>query len=1711
MQGSGQPLPYLDQIQASFGHHDVSAITAHVDDRAASAAKAIGAEAYATGNHVAFRGPPSLHTAAHEAAHTIQQRQGVQFKGGFGESSDRYEQQADRAADAVVRGESAQALLGRATNQSKTGDSASTQNVQRKPATDAATLSQANDESTQSDFQMFTEPGDWFVDHQDRLLRELRAKIVKINLTRLPPGVSFRGGDSTSFLTAIAAQLRGSWTEIASLMAPTSLFDAIQRGRQVLKGRTQGDPDWSPEISYGIRTAITQTLLASLPRMASRYGALSLARNTVADQNNPPPPVNVALIPRTHPMDAYVSRAMVGKLLFNVKTFQAGAFVGPLRPVTLKLRFDPPAFDQTWVEIAHPKDATREEVAQELYGTQYKAYLLSGTAPMYIAPRQQSFDQPMPQDYRFAPKYEGSTRAITPQPTFRPPLSSAASTNWPPSPPPNTDAHVASGGPQPQSLTLSGNNDEFTAGEVSQYSAAFPAPRFGTQFALQSPPPATLGSTAVANERAVESQAAAAKPVNDPTAAALANRYSAAAQLTHQIRNNIFKLATAARRPYIRIDHRGTGEMQPAAPGTKVALARIEGFRQQIIARAASLKKETTPDKLALWNAQARAQLATLSEIATASSYAVSQIAVYASWPGASKAISNVAFLFVKAALQSDLAQTGAELARQANRRLAMLPIVLMENLLAQLRKTIAHVHTNKSGVGGESKRESYGLDKVEVQEQAIREKIAYLREVLLQNPEAAQAMLKQVLAELGELETGVSVLFNMDQIDAAWRQLYDSLSFAGQIRATWGGGNDLLKEKMDSGHKLNREWHAIYLEWKYGDKDKAQQQLKEKSSSKRWRRYLRDVQDVVREHQKNDHITEFAAMVGIAIATGGAGAALELGVAGTILFEAGAFTAMSYFFVDNDPSITGAVKHFAHNLAMFGMLRGVSQAYTALLGIRAASAGGKLGLVVTQFVALNATALATAQLEKKHTTGEALSQDEILKISKDTFYFLVAVSIGSFLTRAGIRKMRFRGEPGKTMQRADNLYQQVTELRLRVEASRGKDHKAAELLLEAQKAHLEAEILRLEQLREYAANPHKARADGLTQKQINQITTRAEGIATSLEQAYTTRLMADLTHVGGNSFQVPPQSYQSVAAMFRSQGARVVEVVDPISQVAVTDPITGGRQMHVFPTSPTAVPRPGIHPGAGFTITEQIGPARPAGTNLPKGQTSDFLSQLDPPAQPARRLRRYDPSVRSETELQIDRDPTPRRFETTKRASLRANLAEAEIQKRLGQKPHAQIELHNHLLGIPGIDYFVTRIGHGDALRTFEIAYQVAKDTPAIRQGTPDVWNAAQTAKSQLASMKDAPLEVRLDVAKNALRKMLRAGKDTPFDQPYELRDELIKRYIDKNANTYQNFTADAMRELARDGIRYSEQSVSVNKLNKRLPEGMVTKIREGLNREGLDTDLRFLAMVNTKVLAEGSPGTKASQGWLAKNRATLQKILSRKDVMGIDVADAESFVFTEAGRANFKELYSMLKLASLQRGRPLVFRPHVGEGYVPKSGPAPQLSHVEVARKNLQALIDTLTEMGYSPAMAKADGVIIRFGHATHATPAQVKTMAELGVIIEANIGSNKATGSIGTLQEHPLLYQLYYGAKTVLSTDGHGVMNTNLTKEYQRASEILQEFAKNEKFLRIEGKEIRWSDLSTAQKHRFTIKQLKQWAAEYGDNVRSGDRVSVKGAKQ
>lgn len=111
VRGAQAPLPHLETIQPLFGDHDLGGVRAAIGGGAASAGRRLGAAAYAQGDRIGFRRSPDLFTAAHEAAHVVQQRSG-RVAAGRAHPGDSLEREADAAAQRVVRGESAAGVLG---------------------------------------------------------------------------------------------------------------------------------------------------------------------------------------------------------------------------------------------------------------------------------------------------------------------------------------------------------------------------------------------------------------------------------------------------------------------------------------------------------------------------------------------------------------------------------------------------------------------------------------------------------------------------------------------------------------------------------------------------------------------------------------------------------------------------------------------------------------------------------------------------------------------------------------------------------------------------------------------------------------------------------------------------------------------------------------------------------------------------------------------------------------------------------------------------------------------------------------------------------------------------------------------------------------------------------------------------------------------------------------------------------------------------------------------------------------------------------------------------------------------------------------------------------------------------------------------------------------------------------------------------------------
>ena len=273
--GPATTLPHRPTIQSLFGRHDVSGVQAHVGGAAETASRGMGAEAYATGNHVAFAGAPSLHTAAHEAAHVIQQRAGVQLKGGVGAAGDQYEQHADAVADAVIQGKSAEALLDR-----NAGGGGGATAVQRQAAPEPQPAASATEQAaapgaaaTESPTQLTPD------DIAEEILRRPEFRADFLEYAERANGAAFRD----AILAAL--EKRGGTAAAAPAAAPTTATTM------------PAEPATAPTPTTSATPIATATTATTTPAATATAPATSTAAPTTPAPSPPamtfPAPVRV--------------------------------------------------------------------------------------------------------------------------------------------------------------------------------------------------------------------------------------------------------------------------------------------------------------------------------------------------------------------------------------------------------------------------------------------------------------------------------------------------------------------------------------------------------------------------------------------------------------------------------------------------------------------------------------------------------------------------------------------------------------------------------------------------------------------------------------------------------------------------------------------------------------------------------------------------------------------------------------------------------------------------------------------------------------------------------------------------------------------------------------------------------------------------------------------------------------------------------------------------------------------------------------------------------------------------------------------------------------------------------------------------------------------------------------------------------------------------
>ena len=384
VQSASERLPHHEQIQASFGRHDVSGIRAQTGGAAAEASRGLGASAYAVGDRVGFAQSPDLHTAAHEAAHVVQQRGGVQLKGGIdGGKGDPYEQHADAVADKVVRGESAEGLLGAPSSSQHASES--TAGVQRTGAPTSTLRKLVGPELYLSELQRDIWPA-------------IRAHLHAVPWPNPHPHLALHNDREfvervmTSLQATVDLDLRPQFDEV---LAPAKPGEVIE---PYIKGKGRG---WVPAVGVALGEMFQDAILSSLSRVGPRW--VSIAEHEPDQKgrlDETAPLVRYDQIVKSAPIDRAVAFGLVGpgvSRAVGATTTKSLAETKPrpLKKVTLEWMGSKDRSLWNWVKVTSGSDATAEDVAAQLwresqdkYGepTSFFAYGLTAAPPMFGLP-----------------------------------------------------------------------------------------------------------------------------------------------------------------------------------------------------------------------------------------------------------------------------------------------------------------------------------------------------------------------------------------------------------------------------------------------------------------------------------------------------------------------------------------------------------------------------------------------------------------------------------------------------------------------------------------------------------------------------------------------------------------------------------------------------------------------------------------------------------------------------------------------------------------------------------------------------------------------------------------------------------------------------------------------------------------------------------------------------------------------------------------------------------------------------------------------------------------------------------------------------------------------------------------------------------------------------------------------------------------------------
>jgi hypothetical protein len=442
-------------------------------------------------------------------------------------------------------------------------------------------------------------------------------------------------------------------------------------------------------------------------------------------------------------------------------------------------------------------------------------------------------------------------------------------------------------------------------------------------------------------------------------------------------------------------------------------------------------------------------------------------------------AMHSVAMQYVEVAALSFFPATADVKLQAADLASRMLPVKILEGTLAGIQRTVDDALTDKRKE--DSSHASYDTEGMQRREIELRQRLAAVRVKLLGDPASAGEELAKLQQEILDLQTETEIVGNMDQLDAAWQALDDSISFWFTTMPT-RVRIDILKGQANYWHG---RWQRIFDLWKKGDKasrDQATNLLEDLRHDDKLPVFFGELKSVIKDAQVEAFIGKIVALLVISVVTFGVGefvAGWAVGAelaAGARLAAVGAstsvtFTVLNQIFIDTDHSAGHIAWELATNFAMFwGLSKFTAFAEAAKLS--------KISAATSQAVLLGAMGLAKEEIAKYAKTGKHLTRAEVGEIALQSLIMFVALNGVGKLAEPIMKNIKAEGTMlGLRRNAANRAGEGLKTMQAALAGS--KDPAQALAYIEAERNWLQLKVKAYEELELAAAADEKATKAG--------------------------------------------------------------------------------------------------------------------------------------------------------------------------------------------------------------------------------------------------------------------------------------------------------------------------------------------------------------------------------------------------------------------------------------------------------------------------------------------------------------------------------------------------------------------------------------------------------------------------------------------------------